>query len=129
MDVASIISRYERAFGQHFNYNKSEISFSKGVPASVRQDIIMHLGVKEVDKHSKYLGLPTIVGRLKKENFLMLKDIVSKKLHAWKGKFMSQPGKEVLLKAVIQAIPTYMMSIFRLPDSLITDIHSIMARF
>ena len=126
--VASIISRYERASGQRVNY-KSVISFSKGVSASIRQDIITHLGVKGMDKHSKYLGLPTIIGRSKKDIFLILKDRVSKKLQGWKEKFLSRPGKEVLLKAVIQAIPTYMMSIFRLLNSLISDIHSMMARF
>lgn len=30
---------------------------------------------------------------------------------------------------MIQAIPTYMMCIFRIPDSILDDIHSMMARF
>lgn len=42
---------------------------------------------------------------------------------------LSRAGKEVLIKAVVQAIPTYMMSIFRIRDGVLDDIHSMMDRF
>lgn len=35
----------------------------------------------------------------------------------------------MLIKAVVQAIPTYMVSIFRIPDGILDDIQSMMARF
>lgn len=86
-------------------------------------------GVKEVDKQEKYLGLPTIIVRSKKAIFSSLKDRIWKKLQGWKEKFLSRAGKEILIKSVIQAIPIYMMSIFRLPDGLIDEIHALFARF
>jgi hypothetical protein len=43
--------------------------------------------------------------------------------------FLSQAGKEILLKAVIQAIPTFSMSVFMLPKSLCYEINSLMQRF
>lgn len=87
------------------------------------------LGVKEVDRHVKYLGLPTVIGKSKKELFACLKDRVWKKIHGWKKKFLSRAGKEVHNKSVIQAIPIYMMSIFRLPSGLIDEIHALLAKF
>lgn len=44
--IANIISVYERASGQKINYSKSEIYFSKNVPATVRNNV-QRLGVTD----------------------------------------------------------------------------------
>ncbi|KAL5864315.1 hypothetical protein ACOSQ3_001829 [Xanthoceras sorbifolium] len=61
--------------------------------------------------------------------FFHIRDKVWKKLQHWKGTLFSAGGKKVMLKAVIQAMPTYSMTLFRLPQSLIYDLHRLMARF
>ncbi|KAK9671868.1 hypothetical protein RND81_12G060000 [Saponaria officinalis] len=70
-----------------------------------------------------------IIDMSKKVIFAMIKDGIWKKLQGWKEKFLSKIGKEVLIKVVIKSIPTYMMSIFRVPSEIITEIQSIIARF
>jgi hypothetical protein len=50
-------------------------------------------------------------------------------LNGWKEKFMSQVENEILLKAVIQAIPTYNISVFQLPKTLCKEINSLMFKF
>lgn len=50
-------------------------------------------------------------------------------MQGWKEKLLSRAGKEILLKAVIQAIPTYLMGVYKFPSSVIHDIGSAMARF
>lgn len=127
--IANIISIYERASGQKVNFDKIEISFSKGVPLSRRQIIRELFGVNEVERHSKYLRLPTIIGKSKKTIFSGLKDRIWKKIQGWKERLLSRAGIEVLIKAVIQALPTYMMSIFCIPDGILDDIQSMMERF
>ncbi|XP_021722000.1 uncharacterized protein LOC110689525 [Chenopodium quinoa] len=127
--IADIIGIYERASGQKINFDKYEVSFSKCVDVMRRMDILAVLGVKQVEKHEKYLGLPTIIRRSKKAVFACLKERIWKKMQGWKEKLLSQAGKEVLIKAVAQAISTYMMGLFHIPDSLIDEIHAMIARF
>ena len=44
-------------------------------------------------------------------------------------KLLSQVGKEILIKTVVQAIPTYTMSCFKLPLGLCNDIESLIRKF
>ena len=50
-------------------------------------------------------------------------------MKGWKKKLLFQAGREVLIKAVIQAIPTYTMSCFKLPKCLVQDIESHIRKF
>lgn len=52
-----------------------------------------------------------------------------KKTQSVKEHLLSRPGKDVLFKAVAQSISTYMMSIFKFPEGLIDEIHSLLNRF
>ncbi|KAK2661430.1 hypothetical protein Ddye_000004 [Dipteronia dyeriana] len=45
------------------------------------------------------------------------------------GKLLFAGGKEVLIKAVIQSIPTYSMNLFRLPKELLNEIHKVCNKF
>ena len=65
------------------------------------------------------------MGRNKKNTFNSINEKLSKKLAGWKEKLLSKARKEVLIKAVAQAIPTYTMSVFKLSDSLCEDLTSI----
>ena len=82
-----------------------------------------------IKHYEKYLGVPSLVGRNKKNTFNSIKDKLRKKLAGWKGKLLSKVGKEVLIKVVAQAIPTYTMSVFKLPKSLCEDLTSMICNF
>lgn len=43
---------------------------------------------------------------------------LERKLEGWKEKLISKAGNEILIKIVIQALPQYAMSIFKIPTSI-----------
>ncbi|GAV89248.1 hypothetical protein CFOL_v3_32666 [Cephalotus follicularis] len=47
----------------------------------------------------------------------------------WNEKFLSKAGKEILIKAVVQSIPSYVMSVFKLPKNLYDDLTRLIRRF
>lgn len=58
---------------------------------------------------SPYLGVPADWGRSKVQALKWIKEKVWNKMDGWKEKLLNKVGKEVLIKAVIRAIPTYVM--------------------
>ena len=50
--------------------------------------------------------------------FQNLTDRVRKRCNAWDERCLSAGGKDVLIKAVAQAIPVYIMSVFKLLASI-----------
>lgn len=58
-----------------------------------------------------------------------IKDRVWGKLQGWKEKLLSQVENEVLLKVMVQVIPTFAMSCFKLPIGLFQDIEMLIQKF
>ena len=110
--IQEILGKYERAFGQKINSDKTTLFFTNNTLNATKEEIKNLLGVAEIKEYERYFGLPTVVGRKKKASLNFIKNRVWGKLQGWKKKLLSQAGKEVLLKAVVQAIPTFAMSCF-----------------
>ena len=127
--IQNILSLYEKASGQKLNWEKATIFFSKAVSEDIKTQITNYLEVPEVKEYEKYLGLPAVVGRKKKESLNFIKERIWSKLQGCKEKLLSQAGREILLKAVVQAIPTFAMSCFKLPGGLCDEIEALIRKF
>ena len=105
------------------------MSFSRNIEQEKKDLLQMKLSFKAVEGHEKYLGLPTFVSGSKKRVFRYIQERVLKKLKGWKEGFLSHAGREVLIKAIAQAIPTYAMQCFRIPVEMLKDIEGMCRRF
>jgi hypothetical protein len=86
---------------------------------AAQEDLSRIMGVRHVLGTGNYLGLPSMIGRKKKEIFDYIKDRIWKRINSWRGRALSRAGKEVMIKFVLQAIPSYVMSIYLLPETTI----------
>ena len=99
--MMDLLNKYEEASRQKVNRSKTSLFFNNSVPEEVKHEIKVKLGLPEIMHYKKYLGLPSLVGKGKKEGFNYIKEMVWMKLQGWEVKLLSQAEREVLLKAVI----------------------------
>jgi hypothetical protein len=110
-----VIKKYERSTGQLINPAKSSLFFGSGCGEPDRGKVMQVLQVSNTIVEEKYLGLPTPEGRMSQDKFKSTKEWLVKKCSSWVEKNMSMGAKEVLIKSVAQAIPAYVMGVFKLP--------------
>jgi hypothetical protein len=66
---------------------------------------------------------------MNKEKYKTIKERLAKRFTNWVEKYMSMGAKEVLIKSVAQAIPTYIMGVFKLPMTMCEDITQMIRYF
>ena len=121
--------QYEFASGQAINRQKTSLFFSRNARQETRESIKNMLGARIIMDCEKYLGLSMVGGRAKTTTFREIQERISKRVLGWKEKFISKAGGEIFIKTVAQAIPTYFMSLFKLPKALCDNINSTLARY
>jgi hypothetical protein len=124
-----MLQKYCSASGQRINMDKSSVFFSKGCSEQERLAIKNVLDVQRETLNEKYLGMPSDVGKSKGVAFRYLRDRVWKKVLGWLEQLLFVGGKEILIKSVAQAVPTYSMSCFKLPRGLCDHINSLISKF
>jgi hypothetical protein len=128
-EFMAILQLYEASSGQQLNREKTAIFFSPNTSPATRKSIQDFWGSSGVQNFDKYLGLPALIGRSKRAIFNGLKERIVCRLQGWKEKFLSKAGREILIKAVAQAIPTYTMNCFRLPKTWCDEVNSLIAKY
>ena len=103
--------------------------FSRNTPNDIQEEIKQRFGAQVIKQHEKYLGLPSLVGKNKRNTFNEIKENIQKKLVGWKEKMLSKAGKEILIKAMAQAVPTYTMNCLKLLDALCDELTRLIRNF
>ena len=124
-----MLKLYEKHSGQMVNVNKSALFFSLNTRNELRKMIKSLFGVQSTENLGKYLGVSALVGRDRRRAFREIKDRMMEIVKSWCNKTLSQGGKEVFIKSILQAIPTYIMSCFLLPRSFCEDLNSIIKNY
>lgn len=113
--LKTTLDLYCSGSGQLINKDKSSVFFGHGCSETVKQRVKTSLGISNEAFNDTYLGMPTGVGKSPTSIFKFLPDRAWRCVHGWSDRPVSRAGKETLLKSIIQAIPTFIMSCFELP--------------
>ncbi|XP_033139542.1 uncharacterized protein LOC117131581 [Brassica rapa] len=99
------------------------------INAATRQEVKDTLGIHNDGGMGKYLGIPEDISGSKCKLFAFLKDDLMHRVNGWTGRWLSKGGKEVMIKSILLALPTYVMSTFLLPLEICENLASAIAQF
>ena len=128
-EVMKVVRKYGKASGQCINFDKSSLLFRKQINATSRQEIKDALVIENEGGMGTYLGIPEDISGSKCKLFAFLKDKLMHRVNEWTGRWLSKGGKEVLIKSILLALPTYVMSTFLLPLEICENLASVIVQF
>ena len=103
--------------------------FSNNCTDEMKEVVRNELNIQKESLAEKYLGLPTNVGRQIIDSFQFIPTTVKGLIGGWCGREASCAGREILLKTVAQAVPTYSMSCFLLPVNTCNKMRTAIANY
>lgn len=127
--ILDCLTEFFACSGQQINFTKSSIHFSSNTSSSTKASILRLLGMVECDHKGSYLGLPFCRHQPRLTQLHHIVERVKAKLTRWKVKVLSFAGRGVLVKSVIQSIPSYAMQTLLLPKTICSDLDGLARDF
>lgn len=80
-------------------------------------------------ENEKYPGSPLIIGKSKVKAFEDIQLAFERKLGNWQGINLHQACRTTMVKDVLNAVPMYQMSTFKIPKTLIKKLDTLQRKF
>nr|GEY88882.1 putative RNA-directed DNA polymerase, eukaryota, reverse transcriptase zinc-binding domain protein [Tanacetum cinerariifolium] len=127
-NLISIIQCFYLISGLKIKIDKSNVL---GVGASVLENAYIEnsigCGVSKIPL--TYLGIPVGCNMSRTAHWNSVIHKFSSKLTSWKAKLFSVGGRLSLIKAVLGNLPTYFMSIYLMPSSVLSNLEAMRSKF
>jgi hypothetical protein len=109
----SILHFFAEASGLTTNLSKTEVFPIQC--AEVDLSFLQQVNINLSSFPCHYLGLPLHFKKIPRAMFHQVIQKVGNRLPDWQRGFMSYPGKELLVKTVLSSLPTYFLTVFKMP--------------
>jgi hypothetical protein len=96
---------------------------------TIQRNLTNILGFERKTLPTKYLGIPLIDIACKMETWEGVINKLKDRVKKWTYRSLNLAGRLVLTKEVLQAIPTYMMSVLPAPKGILQKIRAIQREF
>jgi hypothetical protein len=112
--LSSILSDFSKASGTTFNLTKSQLFFFN-TPLAIQHHLSQILNTHVCTLPSRYMELPLTDSAARNISWDSLLLSITNRLSNWTFRSLNLPARIVLLKSVLQAIPTYLFSALASP--------------
>jgi hypothetical protein len=126
--LKSLFDQYAVESGQVISTTKSTI-FSGSITPGRLSLIVQLLNFNLGNIPFNYLGVPIFRGKPRSFHLQPIPDKIKLKLSAWKASLLSIAGRVQLVKAVIQSMLIYSISLYSWPAALLKDIEKCIRNF
>lgn len=109
--------------------DKSSLAFGSKIEPEIKEQIQNTLGIFSEGGAGTYLCLHECFSGSKVKLLSYIQEKMKGRMSAWYTKFLSQAGKDIILKSVALAMPIHAMSCFKLPKTTYKNLTSAMANF
>lgn len=113
--IKRVLDQFCVKSGQAISVDKSCIYFSSNTPNNLKDNIYETLGIQATSCLEKYLGFPLRHKGVGHNQYNFVVERMIPKLSGWKTKLLSFAGRSMLVKSVMEAIPSYVMQGVALP--------------
>ncbi|XP_035832701.1 uncharacterized protein LOC118481647 [Helianthus annuus] len=123
-----ILRGFHICSGLRIELHKSCI-FGVGVPDSELISLASVIGCKSEFLPFKYLGLPVGANMNRISNWRSMIETFESRLALWKASVLSIGGRVTLIKSVLQSLPIYYFSLYKVPVGVVNHLEAIMRKF
>ncbi|XP_060195177.1 uncharacterized protein LOC132624410 [Lycium barbarum] len=109
--IMRVLRTYEEASSQIVNKHKSSIILHPKASSRRTNRAARLTGMKKESFPFQYLGSPLYLGRKRISTFSGMIDKILARTRGWNNKFLSTGGKSILLKHVLQAMPSHLLAV------------------
>ncbi|XP_016178055.1 uncharacterized protein LOC107620404 [Arachis ipaensis] len=127
-NYARLLRCFEMMSGLSINFDKSSL-----IPINCEQpwthNMCNLLGCKEANLPMRYLGISLRVNPRRVSTWKTVIDKVEEKLSLWKAKVLNKVGKLVVIKFMLNSLPVYYLSLYKMPKAVAETLISLQRKF
>ena len=127
-NLLMVVGLFCSVSGLKVNMAKSTL-LGMGVAEDIVVSLVDSVGCEVGEWPITYLGMPLGGNPCCRSFWEPVISKVSKRLDGWKRGFLSKGGRLTLIESVLSAIPTYFLSLFRIPSGVAKELEKIMRNF
>eukprot|EP00253_Pinus_taeda_P009771 PITA_09771 len=124
----AILDLFSQASGMEINFSKSTIFFFN-THLVVQTHLSQLLGFRIGSLPSRYLGAPLTLRHWQKRHWEKILANMKKRCSHWTNRALNLAGRLILTKAVLQAIPQYLLSMLPAPKGILQQMRNIQRSF